>query len=421
MYKILNLHVENVKRVEVVDITPEPDMVVIAGKNAQGKSSILDSIEMLFMGSDAVPGKPVRDGQEKGNIVADLGDLIVRRTFTEKGSYLFVENKDGSRHTKPQEILDRFVGRMSFDPLEFTRLKPRDQYEVLKGIAGLGKELEEAEAAITAAETERTEVNREAARRNAALQAMGIPEPAEKVDTAKTLAELTAVRAARTAAKAKLDNLEGLARERDQAEQAVELARRALTVAENTLTDAIRAQEQAAEDWEKTKPTVPTKEKVAELEQAIAGADAKNEKHRRHEAYIGAKNEAEIHNNTAKRCETTVITARKKKADLIAAAKFPVTGLSIADGTVLYKEIPFNQASGAEQIRVSTAIAMASNPKLRVIRIKDASVIDDDGMAVLKNMAKEHGFQIWAEVVRSDDPCAVVIEEGKVKAQKKRA
>ena len=59
-------------------------------------------------------------------------------------------------------------------------------------------------------------------------------------------------------------------------------------------------------------------------------------------------------------------------------------------------------------------IAMSSNPELRVIRIKDGSLLDADGMAMLKAMASENDFQIWIERVADNDPIAVAIEDGSV-------
>jgi hypothetical protein len=104
----------------------------------------------------------------------------------------------------------------------------------------------------------------------------------------------------------------------------------------------------------------------------------------------------------------------KTKTAAIAAAKMPIEGLALEGGRVLFKGIPLDQASSAEQLRVSTAIAMSSNPELRVIRIKDGSLLDPDGMTMLKGMAKENDFQIWIERVADSDPIAIVIEDGNV-------
>ena len=65
-------------------------------------------------------------------------------------------------------------------------------------------------------------------------------------------------------------------------------------------------------------------------------------------------------------------------------------------------------------LKLRPTIAMSSNPELRVIRIKDGSLLDADGMAMLKAMASENDFQIWIERVADNDPMAVVIEDGSV-------
>ena len=49
-----------------------------------------------------------------------------------------------------------------------------------------------------------------------------------------------------------------------------------------------------------------------------------------------------------------------------------------------------------------------------MIRIKDGSLLDADGMAMLKAMASENDFQIWIERVADNDPIAVAIEDGSV-------
>ena len=69
---ILELHVENVKRIKVVNIKPLTNPVIIGGMNGQGKSSVLDSIMYALAGAKALPEKPIREGQEKLNITITI-------------------------------------------------------------------------------------------------------------------------------------------------------------------------------------------------------------------------------------------------------------------------------------------------------------------------------------------------------------
>ena len=101
---------------------------------------------------------------------------------------------------------------------------------------------------------------------------------------------------------------------------------------------------------------------------------------------------------------------------MIDAANFPVRGLGIEDGVVTYNNIPFEGCSSAEQLRVSIAIAMATNPTLKILRIKDGSLLDSEGMKIVQGMATKHGFQIWIECVDESGEIGIVLEDGAVVA-----
>jgi hypothetical protein len=114
---------------------------------------------------------------------------------------------------------------------------------------------------------------------------------------------------------------------------------------------------------------------------------------------------------------TLQMSAREEeKQRAIAAAQMPVDGLGFGDGVVTYNGVPLEQASSAEQLKVSLGIAMAANPKLRVIRIQDGSLLDDDSMAQVAAMAKDGGYQVWVEKVDTTGKIGVVIDDGMVVA-----
>ncbi len=63
---------------------------------------------------------------------------------------------------------------------------------------------------------------------------------------------------------------------------------------------------------------------------------------------------------------------------------------------------------------MSVAIAMAGNPKLRVLRIKDGSLLDSKSYAMLQEMAELHDFQCWVEAVDESGTVGIVMEDGAV-------
>jgi hypothetical protein len=90
----------------------------------------------------------------------------------------------------------------------------------------------------------------------------------------------------------------------------------------------------------------------------------------------------------------------------------PIEKLSFGEGEVLYDDLPFEQASNAVQIRVSVALAMESNPTIRVLRIKDGSLLDKKSMTIIEDLAAAHDYQVWIERVETTGTVGVVMVDG---------
>ena len=106
----------------------------------------------------------------------------------------------------------------------------------------------------------------------------------------------------------------------------------------------------------------------------------------------------------------------RAKQAAIDRSDLPIPGLGLVNEEVTYNGVPLAQASSAEQLRVSMAMAMAANPQIRVIRITDGSLLDSSNMALIAEMAAEADFQVWVERVDESGEVGVVIEDGGVKA-----
>jgi len=114
----------------------------------------------------------------------------------------------------------------------------------------------------------------------------------------------------------------------------------------------------------------------------------------------------------------------RDKGKMIREAKLPVKGLEFGLQCVLYNGEPFTQASSAEQYRVSTAMSFELCPKgddaIRIALIRNASLLDDESMAIITETAEKYGAQLVLEVVtaklRDEADVDVVIEEGEARA-----
>jgi energy-coupling factor transporter ATP-binding protein EcfA2 len=160
--KIISFTAENVKKLKVIDITPTKDFITVTGKNGSGKSSVLDAIWYALAGKDNIPGKPVRDGAMKARIRLNLGEYIVERRFNaESGNTtLTVETADGAKYSSPQAILDEIVGQLTFDPLEFARMQPKQQFDMLRRVSKVAIDLD----ALAKADKDDYEARRDANR-----------------------------------------------------------------------------------------------------------------------------------------------------------------------------------------------------------------------------------------------------------------
>jgi len=55
------------------------------------------------------------------------------------------------------------------------------------------------------------------------------------------------------------------------------------------------------------------------------------------------------------------------------------------------------------------------NPKLKVLLIRDGSLLDATSLKLVAQMAAEAEGQVWIERVGDGAECSVVIEDGKVR------
>ncbi len=420
--RIVKLYAENVKRLKVVAIAPDGSVVRITGANASGKTSLLDAIYWALAGKRATSQKPVRDGEESAVIKLDLGEIRVTRKFSAEGSTsVVVESLEGARFPSPQALLDKLLGELSFDPLSFSRAEPKKQLDTLRGLVRIDVDIDALDGQNARDYEERTEWNR-------TVRSMTDRTKTLKggVDEAMDVTPIDQSVLVDQIAKA-VEHNGNIAREREM-RKGVSLRESDLAAQIQTATSDIERmvqkkrllQEQLASleaqraDW----PEIPDTIDVVPLRQEAAEADRTNQhraaQRRQREAYAHATSELSVAHDHADRLTRQIEDRNAEKARAIAAATMPVPGLSFGAGGVLFNGLPFDQASTAEQIRVSMGIAMALNPKLRVVLVRDASLLDATSLAIIEEMAETHDFQIFLEMVDTGSGVGILLEDGSV-------
>lgn len=445
---ILKLTAENVKRIKVVEIEPAGKIVEIAGKNGQGKTSVLDSILWALGGKGAVQWEPIRHGQERAVIALDIGDerglrFRVTRTFRatddERGytTELTVENEKGQRPKGPQDILNAMIGTLTLDPLEFQRAKPGERVKMVKALIP-GTDFDALATERDLVFRQRTDVNREAKRLRTLADAIPIQpdDPDDKIDTEPLLARLAeaARQASDIAAEAgRRDNLR--AEVRRQTEDAAARHRQAQAARDSAAGLRRQAEEEearaarldaegeqlSADALDKTRaieelPPIPEPPDTEAMKAQVEEAHAANRRWEKNSERRDLETRAGEQEQEAQRLSDRIDSIDAEVLRAVESADLPVRGMTFDnDGDVRLHGVPFSQAADSEQLRASVAIAIAANPRLRVIRIRDASLLDTDAFAILADVAERTGTQIWAESVFPHSDAALIMEDGHLK------
>ena len=439
--KIIKLQAENIKKLKAIEIIPEGNVIKITGANEMGKSTCLDSIMWAISGTKSITEVPIRTGETKARIVIDLGDMIVTRKFTPSGSTLEVKNPQGLKYPKPQDMLDKLIGKFSFDPLAFAKANKKDQVDTLLGIVDIQVDAEKLGtlAGVVVAEggnpldvlnnvykavfEGRTVINRDRDRIKANYESKVGAVETEAVSISELVAEKDKLHAENKMNEQRRSLLQKKIKEGFDAEASVDLAgneilklksdlkkkEEAYTVSVTTMSELKVDAELFTVEVNKLKDN-----DLTDVNTRISNADETNINAQKWDAFKDAKHDYEIAQADSETYTSRLEAVKNYKNELMLAAKFPIEGLDFKNGGVFYQGLPFDQASSAQSLTVSLSIAMAINPELRVIRINDGSLLDKKHMAIIDEMAKDQNFQIFMECVDESGKVGIYIEEGEV-------
>lgn len=460
--RFLSLQAQNVLRLSAVELTwdKEQSLLIVGGRNGQGKSSVLNSVAMALGGAALCPDEPLKRGEAEGFVEVDLGEIVVRREFsrekiqpsaedrnagveewhwTETKSRIIVRNADGIRLGTPQAILDKMVGKLTFDPLAFAQMGEegsegvRRQAAILRKVVNL--DTTDLDAKREAAFQRRADFNKRVKQGEAVLTAMARHEDAPKEEVSMQAIGDEMVKAEETRQKA--EEAERAVAQKEKDFDAVSSARSTLVERNKTLheklaevqraiaeVDASIAQaDQEAEQMTKeldalritaqaARAVVPD---VAALRQRLSDVEALNAKTRANKTYEDEFARVQALERQANDADAEVKRLDAEKSELLAAVKFPVEGLGIENDIVTFNGMPLKQASTAEQIKVSVAIGFALNPDLKLLIVRNGNALDEDSLKAVAEQAEAAGGQILMEYVTKDaSQASVMIEDGHV-------
>lgn len=449
--RVTRLECENFMKLVAVDIKFDGRVTEFAGKNGAGKSTLFLAIKCSLEGKDAMPADPIRHGTEQSFIRTHLtgdteGGLVITCRLREGGDGqiirdLVLETPEGARFPSPQTHLKKLISDHLLDPLEFIEnLSAKEQYDVLRKFVP-GFDFETNERMRKGAFDKRTEIGRDQKKAQAAADAIDVLNnaPGERIDEAALTTELQAAGEKNTETERRRAN-------REKAVSRVAELRAAVTkratdselaiAAMNRQIEELRARISAEQDGAQadgTRMTAEADELQAKLDAAeplpemvdATAISAKLGEARRLNRAIEdwetqrARKQQQQREADKLATQYTELTAKidaydEAKLQAIQQAQLPIKGLGFGDGVITLNDSPFDQASKGEQMRTAFALSVAKRPELRFCWIRDASLLDDEGLALVHQMAEEFDCQVLLEFVRPNSSNAIVIEDGRV-------
>ncbi len=417
MSKVLSIQIENFKCIDKVDVDLKGRSVFVIGDNGTGKTSFIQALWNVLTGKD-IPSKPIQDGKTEAIIKAKFGDVnneweaeLKFNAANPKGK-LTVRNAKGEKQDSPRTLLENLIGNISFDPFDFIRETPAKQIKFIKEFAGLdfveldtekkevfenrtiqNKEIKNLEGKIAESNVTESDVISFKELKDEAE----IKEQIRNVDAKNKIhndgqAQLTALK---TEHKTKTDKHEENIGKIEELHKMIKDLQDKNEVLKNE-ADIVQERIQNGEKFIQENPLVSSIElneryqkiiqfnnKVKEVQGVVSDMDRLNDMKQIADGYSGRLAEID-----------------QIKIEMVNNAKMPIRGIGFTDDylTLNGREFSEDQIPKSHIIQAGIEIMMALNPKLKICRIKDGSLLGSKQYEVV-NMIQEQGFQMFMEIV----------------------
>lgn len=408
--KINKLEIENVKRVKAVTIEPTSNgLTILGGNNNQGKTSVLDAIAWALGGNKYKPSKPARDGSmNPPTLRVELSNgLIVER----KGKNSDLKVTDPSGQKAGQQLLDSFVEELALNLPKFIESSAKDKANTLLQIIGVGEKLWELDRKEEQLYNERRTIGQIADQKKkyAAEQPQYPEAPNELVSIADLIHEQQEILARNGENARKRQNRENIVNEMHLSEARLKQLKEQLAqeeaVHDKLMGDYVEANK-SIEDL--------ADESTEEIENSIANIEEINRKVRANLDKEKAEEDAKQYKSQYDNLSAEIQKVRDERTSLLDSADLPLPGLSVEDGELVFEGQKWDNMSGSQQLRVSTAIVRKLKPECGFVLLDKLEQMDIPTLTEFGKWLESEGLQAIATRVSSGEECQIIIEDGYV-------
>lgn len=409
--KINKLEIENVKRIKAVKIEPTANgLTIVGGNNNQGKTSVLDSIAWALGGEKYRPSQPQREGSTIPptlHIVLNNG-LVVER----KGKNSSLKVTDPSGNKCGQQLLNEFVEQLALDLPKFMESSGKEKAQTLLKIIGVGDQLAVLDQQEKEMYNKRLAIGQIADQKEkfAKEQPYYPDAPKELVPLSELIRQQQEILAKNGENQRKRDQVKKYEDSIYFLRQSVDGMKEQLAEEEKKLREAeenLRIAQMNTQDLQD--------ESTAELEASISNIEEINRKVRANMDKDKAEEDAREYRDQYNALTADINKTRNAKTDLLQSAELPLPELSVKDGELIYKGQQWDNMSGSDRLKVSTAIVRKLNPKCGFVLLDKLEQMDLNTLQEFGQWLEQEGLQAIATRVSTGDECSIIIEDGYVK------
>lgn len=415
--KINKLEIENVKRVKAVKIEPSATgLTIVGGDNNQGKTSVLDAIAWALGGNKYKPSEPHREGSVNPphlHMTMSNGLIIERKG---KNSDLKVIDPEGNKGG--QQLLNSFVEELAIDLPKFMESTNKEKAETLLQIIGVGSQLTALELEEQIQYNERLAIGRIADQKEkfAKEQPFYPDAPKELVSISDLVQQQQQILAKNGDNQQKRMMVTQIEDKHKQQQLQIELVQQQIIDMQNRLTEMQTIQAQNTLDLETARKSAIDlqDESTEELQNNIAEIEQINLKVRANLDKEKAEEDAKDYKTQYDAITSKIEDIRLQKTKLLQSADLPLEGLSVTEGELVYNGQKWDNMSGSDQLKVSTAIVRKLKPDCGFILLDKLEQMDLTTLEDFGQWLEAEGLQAIATRVSTGEECSIIISDGYV-------
>lgn len=450
------VYIKNFKNIEEVDFDTAGSSVYLIGPNEIGKSSVLEALWIMLTGKE-VPSDPVKQGEKESQMQCTLTtndgkEYLLEMVFKRGSRPKFNVYLNGEKQNSPRSVVTNLIGDVSFDVFEFLTMSGEKQKQVIKELVGV--DFDDLDKEIDAQMEERKFAKRTLSEKQGFLSQSDVDptevdifkEPKDVDQLQRELNDAIRKNAERTKGESLLESYKTdkervskqLAETTDQYEKEPEKLKEVLSELDNELARKIRelqaeygekkaketqASQDRLDDWalsigarqeelENINERIKAGEKFlndnpviseAQIRQKLDSAKLFNKKVEKVKGYSKTLDEIDALEAQIKDHTKMIESLRDEKITRLQAAKFPVPNLSMDEDGLTLDGLPFNlsQISTGRCMLTGAQIMMAKDPRLKILRFKNFSLMDEKKQKAVQELLLQHGYQGFFEVVES--------------------